>query len=41
VNGEAWKWPMRLFAWEDELVRECIGRLTSVVLQVGTIDHWI
>ena len=41
VNGEAWKWQRRLFTWEEELVRECVGRLTPVVLQVGSADRWI
>jgi len=28
-----WKWRRRLFAWEEELlVRECVNRLTHVVL---------
>jgi len=34
VNREAWKWRMRLFAWEEELVREYVDPLTNVVLQV-------
>jgi len=34
VNGDAWKWRRRLFVWEEELVRECVDRLTHVVLQV-------
>jgi len=29
------EWFRRLFAWDEELVRECVGWLTSVVLQVG------
>lgn len=32
VDGEAWKWCRRLFAWEEELVRECVDRLNNVVL---------
>ncbi|KEH42387.1 hypothetical protein MTR_1g068995 [Medicago truncatula] len=24
VNGEAWKWCRRLFAWERELIRGCV-----------------
>jgi len=31
----------RLFAWEEELVRECVERLTSTVLQVGSADHLV
>lgn len=34
VNGNAWKWRRRLFEREEELVRECVDRLTHVVLQV-------
>ena len=40
-NCEAWKWRMRLFAWEEELVRECIERLTLVVLQEDIEDRWV
>lgn len=32
---------MRLFEWEDELVEECIERLTSIILQVDVEDRWI
>ncbi|GAU23836.1 hypothetical protein TSUD_379980 [Trifolium subterraneum] len=31
--GEAWKWRRRLYAWEEELVVECVARLANVVLQ--------
>jgi len=41
VNGEAWKWNWRLFAWEEGLVRECAVQLSLVVLQVGVSDRWI
>jgi len=34
VNGEAWKRRRRQFAREEELVRECVDRLSNVVLQV-------
>lgn len=33
MNGEAWKWRRRLFAWE-ELSGECIALLTIIVLQM-------
>lgn len=39
-NGEAWKWRGRFHVWENELVGECIERLTSFVLQVDVEDHW-
>jgi len=41
VNGEAWKWRRRLFAWEEELLGECVGRLTNFSLQVDRVDKWI
>jgi len=40
VNGEAWKWRRRLFEWEDELVGECIVRLTNFSFQVDRVDRW-
>jgi len=33
-EGEAWKWRRRLFAWEEEKVRECCDILTNIVLQL-------
>jgi len=30
VYGEAWKWRRRLFAWEKELLGECIIRLSNL-----------
>lgn len=36
VNGEAWKWRRRLFAREEELVRECVD---LIVLQVEVADR--
>jgi hypothetical protein len=41
VGGEAWKWRRRLHAWEEGLVLECVGRVSSCVLQVGMIDRWV
>ncbi|KEH19688.1 hypothetical protein MTR_8g466580 [Medicago truncatula] len=41
VNGEAWKWGRRLFAWDEGFVRECMAQLLLVVLQVGVTDGWI
>ena len=40
-DGEAWKWRMRLFAWEKGLVGECIDRFSSIVLQVGVADRCV
>ncbi|GAU51648.1 hypothetical protein TSUD_414700 [Trifolium subterraneum] len=41
VGGEAWKWRRRLYAWEEDLVLECITRLSNVVLQVDARDAWV
>jgi hypothetical protein len=41
VDGEAWKWRRSLRAWEEELVRECIMRLSNVVLQDNEHDRWV
>jgi len=40
-EGEAWKWRRRLFAWEEEKVRECCDILTNIVLQPNHSDRWI
>ncbi|GAU37198.1 hypothetical protein TSUD_30630 [Trifolium subterraneum] len=31
-NGEGWKWRRRLHAWEEELVGQCVGVLSNIVL---------
>jgi hypothetical protein len=41
VDGEAWKWRRRLFAWDDGLVGECADRLSSIVLQDDVVDRWV
>ncbi|GAU37371.1 hypothetical protein TSUD_277450 [Trifolium subterraneum] len=38
VGGEAWKWRQRLLAWE-ELVMECVDRLSYVLLQDSVLDR--
>ncbi|GAU23785.1 hypothetical protein TSUD_26930 [Trifolium subterraneum] len=38
-NGEGWKWRRRLHAWEEELVRQCVGVLSNIVLQDGVSDR--
>jgi hypothetical protein len=40
-NGGAWSWRRRLFAWEEELVRELILLLGNVTLQVNKVDRWL
>jgi hypothetical protein len=41
VNGEAWKWRSKHFAWEEELLGECIICLTNFSFQVDHVDRWI
>ena len=40
VGGGAWVWMRRLFAWEEECVRECCALLHDIVLQDHTMDRW-
>jgi len=40
VNGEAWKWWWRLFAWEKEVLEECVELITTVFMQVVE-DMWV
>ncbi|GAU44846.1 hypothetical protein TSUD_400470 [Trifolium subterraneum] len=41
IGGEAWKWRLRLFAWEEELVLGCVGKLANIFLQVDEVDRWV
>jgi len=41
ANGEAWKWRRRLFAWEEQLLGECIVRISNFPFQVDRVDNWI
>ncbi|KEH27819.1 transmembrane protein, putative [Medicago truncatula] len=41
VNGEAWKWRRRLFAWEEEQMEELCLLLQNVILQADKEDRWI
>ncbi|GAU48338.1 hypothetical protein TSUD_267630 [Trifolium subterraneum] len=41
IGGEEWKWRRRLFAWEEELVLGCIGKLANIFLQVDEVDRWV
>jgi len=40
VDGEAWRWKRRLFAWEEELVGELSVLLQNVFFQVDKDDKW-
>jgi len=39
--GESWKWRRRLLVLEEGLVLECVERVTTCILQVGTADKWV
>ncbi|GAU35782.1 hypothetical protein TSUD_56590 [Trifolium subterraneum] len=41
LNGNGWKWRRRLFAWEEELVAQCVGVLANFVLQSDVSDRWV
>lgn len=40
-GGEAWKCCRRLFAWEEDLLRNCCFLLHSIAFQVDIHDHWV
>jgi len=40
VDGEAWRWRRRLFAWEEGLLGDIILLLQNVNLQVDNVDRW-
>jgi hypothetical protein len=40
IGGGAWVWRRRLFAWEEESVRECYLLLHNIVLQDSVHDIW-
>jgi hypothetical protein len=40
-EGEAWRWRRRLFAWEEEGVRELMLLLHNVILQDDKDDMWL
>ena len=41
VEGHAWCWRRRLFAWEEELVGDLILLLQNVTLQANKNDKWL
>ncbi|GAU35008.1 hypothetical protein TSUD_103310 [Trifolium subterraneum] len=41
VEGEEWRWRRRLFAWEEDQVRECSAILANFVLLDNASDKWI
>jgi len=40
IDGGAWEWRRRLFAWEEESVRECSLLLHNFFLQDTVHDTW-
>jgi len=40
-RGEAWKWRSRLWAWEEELLEECMTLLFGVSLETNFSDQWL
>ncbi|CAJ2642357.1 unnamed protein product [Trifolium pratense] len=40
ADGEAWVWRRRLWAWEEELLRECQLLLLDISLQDQILDRW-
>jgi len=41
IDGGAWNWRRRLFAWEEELVGELRLLLENINLQVTREDRWL
>lgn len=41
IEGGAWRWRRRLFAWEEELVGDLRLLLHNVSLQVDRVDKWL
>ncbi|XP_024640667.1 uncharacterized protein [Medicago truncatula] len=39
-GGGGWRWRRRLFAWEEDSVRECVNLLNNIILQVNSQDNW-
>ncbi|XP_024636253.1 uncharacterized protein [Medicago truncatula] len=40
AGGGGWEWRRRLFAWEEEGVRDCVNLLHNIVLQDNIQDQW-
>jgi len=39
-GGICWRWTRRLWAWEEELLKECRALLYDASLQHNVSDHW-
>jgi hypothetical protein len=42
--GESWearRWCRSPYAWENELLRECVDRLANVILHMEMADPWV
>ncbi|GAU50622.1 hypothetical protein TSUD_410230 [Trifolium subterraneum] len=40
VDVEAWEWRRQLWAWEEEMLRECQALLLNLSLQAQSSDRW-
>ncbi|GAU24870.1 hypothetical protein TSUD_115940 [Trifolium subterraneum] len=40
VDGETWEWQRQLWAWEEEMLRECQTLLSNLSLQAQSSDRW-
>ncbi|MCI93984.1 heat-shock protein, partial [Trifolium medium] len=40
-GGAEWSWRRRLWEWEEEMLGECRGILSDIVLQPSVADHWL
>ncbi|GAU43191.1 hypothetical protein TSUD_300780 [Trifolium subterraneum] len=40
-GGATWLWRRQLWVWEDELLVECRGLLSNIVLQPHVADKWL
>ncbi|MCI09288.1 kinesin-like protein, partial [Trifolium medium] len=41
AGGAAWSWRRQLWAWEDEMLRECRSLLSDIALQPNVTDQWL
>ncbi|MCI48383.1 receptor-like protein kinase ANXUR2, partial [Trifolium medium] len=41
VGGAVWSWRRQLWAWEEEMLEECMTLLSDIVLQPNVVDQWV
>ncbi|MCI45848.1 heat-shock protein, partial [Trifolium medium] len=39
--GAAWLWRRQLWAWEEEMLKECRSLLSKIVLQPNVANQWV